>query len=194
MKSLVAHFSTPLITARLVPRCIIHRASISAVSFSTVRRRFSPLTMASAAQSSSQVPIWRIQCLEFYWWICVLVLDCRLVVGEFYWSGKSVNLYLDWCGSLICNFCADYIYEFYFLWSEKEKVESFSKCQTCAYKALRVCYVNLKGESYIRQLLKTSNFVSCTSTNQAVSYGSGNSDTDVFKLIQAHEVTNLPIL
>jgi len=52
----------------------------------------------------------------------------------------------------------------------------------------------LKGESYIRQLLKTSNFVSCTSTNQAVSYGSGNSDTDVFKLIQAHEVTNLPIL
>ncbi|EOA33106.1 hypothetical protein CARUB_v10016444mg [Capsella rubella] len=58
MKSLVvAHFSTPLITSTsrlLFPLCLNHRASFSAVSFPTVRRRYSPLAMASSAQSSSQ--------------------------------------------------------------------------------------------------------------------------------------------
>ncbi|CAL9220943.1 unnamed protein product [Arabidopsis halleri] len=36
MKSLVglvAHFSTPLITSRLFPTCLIHRASVSAVTY-----------------------------------------------------------------------------------------------------------------------------------------------------------------
>ncbi|CAA7041068.1 unnamed protein product [Microthlaspi erraticum] len=54
MKSVVAHFSTPLITARFFPTCLVHRPSISAFAFPIVRRRNSSLTMASAAQSSSQ--------------------------------------------------------------------------------------------------------------------------------------------
>ncbi|CAH8386211.1 unnamed protein product [Eruca vesicaria subsp. sativa] len=57
MKSLVAHFSTPLITARFFsPTCLIHPQSISSVAFSTVRHRKFPSSrtvMASAAQSSS---------------------------------------------------------------------------------------------------------------------------------------------
>lgn len=58
MKSVVAHFSTPLITARLFPTttCLIHPQSISTVALSALRsRKSSSLTvMASAAQSSSQ--------------------------------------------------------------------------------------------------------------------------------------------
>ncbi|CAN8260525.1 unnamed protein product [Cochlearia groenlandica] len=55
MKSLVAYISTSLITDRFfLPTCLFHRPSISAVSFPTVRRRISLLTMASAAQSSSK--------------------------------------------------------------------------------------------------------------------------------------------
>ncbi|XP_056842150.1 uncharacterized protein LOC108859359 isoform X3 [Raphanus sativus] len=58
MKSVVAHFSTPLITARFFPptTCLIHPQSISTVALSALRsRKSSSLTvMASAAQSSSQ--------------------------------------------------------------------------------------------------------------------------------------------
>uniref|UniRef100_A0A1J3D602 Glutamyl-tRNA reductase-binding protein, chloroplastic n=1 Tax=Noccaea caerulescens TaxID=107243 RepID=A0A1J3D602_NOCCA len=55
MKSVVvAHFSTPLITARFFPTCLVNRPSISAFAFPIVRRRNPSLTMASAAQSSSQ--------------------------------------------------------------------------------------------------------------------------------------------
>lgn len=158
MKSLVAHFSTPLITARLVPTCLVHRASISADSFPTVRRRYSPLTMASAAQSSSQVSIWMIQCLEFYWWICVLIW---IVVGGLYWysSGISVNLYLDWCGSLICNVCAIIcvlvFQEFFVLYPfsvirERKGRIFFKMPDLCIYKLYEDAMLDWKGESYIR--------------------------------------------
>ncbi|XP_010549675.1 PREDICTED: uncharacterized protein LOC104820775 [Tarenaya hassleriana] len=51
MKSLVAHhLSSPLIATGIVRTCFLRRTSIS----SAVRRRFHPLVMASAAQSSSQ--------------------------------------------------------------------------------------------------------------------------------------------